>query len=27
MNTGLGDAENLAWKLALVAEGRAAQSL
>ncbi|MEV6785857.1 FAD-dependent monooxygenase, partial [Streptomyces sp. NPDC051098] len=27
LNTGLGDAENLAWKLALVAEGRAAQSL
>lgn len=27
MNTGIGDAENLAWKLAMVAEGRAAQSL
>ncbi|MFJ8960400.1 FAD-dependent monooxygenase [Lentzea sp. NPDC102401] len=27
MNTGLGDAENLAWKLALVVRGRAAASL
>ncbi|GAA2694598.1 MULTISPECIES: FAD-dependent monooxygenase [Actinosynnema] len=27
MNTGLGDAENLAWKLALVARGRAGQAL
>ncbi|MEW5530625.1 FAD-dependent monooxygenase [Streptomyces virginiae] len=27
MNTGLGDAENLAWKLALVATGHAANSL
>ncbi|MFG2973873.1 FAD-dependent monooxygenase [Streptomyces sp. NPDC048331] len=27
MNTGLGDAENLAWKLALVADGRAAEPL
>jgi 4,5-epoxidase len=27
MNTGLGDAENLAWKLALVASGRAEASL
>jgi 4,5-epoxidase len=27
MNTGLGDAENLAWKLALVDTGRAAESL
>jgi len=27
MNTGLGDAENLAWKLALVATGRADQAL
>ncbi|WP_163512580.1 FAD-dependent oxidoreductase [Fodinicola acaciae] len=27
MNTGIGDAENLAWKLALVESGRAAQSL
>jgi 4,5-epoxidase len=27
MNTGLGDAENLAWKLALVANGRAADNL
>ncbi|MFE0087955.1 FAD-dependent monooxygenase [Streptomyces sp. NPDC058991] len=27
MNTGLGDAENLAWKLALVAEGSAPESL
>ncbi|ADD45658.1 monooxygenase FAD-binding protein [Stackebrandtia nassauensis DSM 44728] len=27
MNTGIGDAENLAWKLALVAHGRADESL
>lgn len=27
MNTGLGDAENLAWKLALVATGRAGEAL
>jgi 4,5-epoxidase len=27
MNTGLGDAENLAWKLTLVADGRAADAL
>jgi 4,5-epoxidase len=27
MNTGLGDAENLAWKLALVVQGRAAPAL
>ncbi len=27
MNTGLGDAENLAWKLALVAQGRASERL
>jgi len=27
MNTGMGDAENLAWKLALVVAGRAAESL
>lgn len=27
MNTGLGDAENLAWKLALVVQGRAAERL
>jgi 2-polyprenyl-6-methoxyphenol hydroxylase-like FAD-dependent oxidoreductase len=27
MNTGLGDAENLAWKLALVYSGRAGETL
>ena len=27
MNTGLGDAENLAWKLAMVDPGRAADAL
>nr|WP_307724107.1 FAD-dependent monooxygenase [Pseudonocardia asaccharolytica] len=27
MNTGLGDAENLAWKLALVVRGRAGEAL
>jgi 4,5-epoxidase len=27
MNTGIGDAENLAWKLAMVEDGRASQSL
>ncbi len=27
MNTGIGDAENLAWKLALVVQGRAGESL
>ena len=27
MNTGIGDAENLAWKLAMVVRGRAGQAL